>query len=224
MEPKFNPYTGRFPDFIAGLLTAIGCHNRVVAGWLCLYMHSRIRRIEARITKLLEKLRAGTYRAPNPRAPNPDAGAKPEPAKRDPRAWVPANIASVVPADARKPRGFAWMLRLLQDPAHPGAHRYTGPMSAGFLIDILHGDPEIQHFAKTCPALARALRPLCHMLGIMPKYVPNYLKLPPRVRKPRPPKPPRQKREKIVLRPYAMRPGPMFGERLRRFGKKTSRW
>ena len=34
----------------------------------------------------------------------------------------------MVPADARRPTGFAWMNRLLQDPARPGAHLYTGPM------------------------------------------------------------------------------------------------
>ena len=216
MEPKFNPYTGRFPDLIAGLLSAIGCHNKVVAGWLGAYMHTRLRRIEARIVKLLEKLRAGTYRAPKPRAPRPDATPKPEIPKRDPRAWVPGNVASIVPADARKPGGFAWMSRLLP---YNGQRHWAAPYGS-LLSAILLQDPEIQQFAKTCPALARALRPLCHMLGVKP---PDYLKLPPRPRKPRPPKPPRPKREKIILRPYAMRPGPMFGERLRRFGKKTSR-
>ena len=63
--------SGRFSDFIASLLSAIGFHNKVVPGWLCLYMHTRIRRIEARVGKLLEKLRAGTYRAPKPRPPGP---------------------------------------------------------------------------------------------------------------------------------------------------------
>jgi hypothetical protein len=69
--------------------------------------------------------------------------------------------------------------RLLQDHARPGADMYTGPMSVGFLIDILHHDQEIQEFAKSCPALARALRSLCHMLGIRQGLVPDYLKLPP---------------------------------------------
>src|SRR5271168_4932757 len=130
--------SGCFPDFIKGLLSAIGCHAKVVPGWLCLYMHTRVRRIEARVTKLLEKLRAGTYRAPKPRAPrSPDAPRpnvvdKPTP-KRDPRAWVPYNIASVIPADARMPAGFAWMLRLLRDPAHPYDHIYTGGRSADYL-------------------------------------------------------------------------------------------
>jgi len=207
--------SGRFSDFIVSLLSAIGFHNKVVPGWLCLYMHIRVRRIEARVGKLLEKLRAGTYRAPKPRPPKPDAASegqsdapRKEPAKRDPRAWVPVNIATIVPADARMPRRFGWMASL----------------GAGQLTDILHNDREIQDYAKSCPALARALRPLCHMLGIKSDQVPDYLKLPPCPRKPRPPKPKREKAKKFVIYKYWMRTGPVFGERLKRFNKKTSKW
>jgi hypothetical protein len=57
------------------------------------------------------------------------------------------------------------------------------------------------------------------MLGVT---LPVYLKLPPRPRKPRPPKP--EKREKFAPYTYAMRTGPTFGERLRRFAKKASKW
>ena len=178
-------------------------------------MHIRVRRIEARVGKLLEKLRAGTYRAPKPRPPKPDAASegqsdapRKEPAKRDPRAWVPVNIATIVPADARMPRRFGWMASL----------------GAGQLTDILHNDREIQDYAKSCPALARALRPLCHMLGIKSDQVPDYLKLPPCPRKPRPPKPKREKAKKFVIYKYWMRTGPVFGERLKRFNKKTSKW
>ena len=214
---------GRFPGFIDGLLKAIGCHNKVVAGWLCLYIFTRVRRIEARVNKLLEKLRAGTYRAPKPRAPrSPDAPRKERP-KPDPRAWVFPNIASVVPADARKPGGgFGWVNRLLQDPARPYTHIYTGPASAGFLHIILQQDAEIREFARTCPALARQLRPLCHMLGLTP---PDYLKLPPRPRKPRPPKPPRVKRAKqakFAPSPSAKRTVPLFSARRLRFAKKRA--
>ena len=221
MVTKLTFPSGRFPDFIAGLLKAIGCHHNVVAGWLCLYIYARVRRIEARVNNLLEQLRAGTYRAPRQRTRNPDAPRNERP-KPDRRAWVFKNIASMVPADARKPGGrFGWVNRLLHDPTRPGAHIYTGPASAGFLQMILQQDAEIQEFAKTCPALARQLRPLYHMLGLKP---PEYLKLPPRPRKPRPKKEPRPKRETFVPYKYAMRTGPIFGERLRRFGKKTSKW
>jgi len=105
MLNKVDFPSGSFPDFIAGLLKAIGCHNNVVTEWLRLYMHTRVRRIEARINKLLEKLRAGTYRAPTPRTRNPDAPRKECP-KPDPRAWVPKNIATIIPADARMPRAL----------------------------------------------------------------------------------------------------------------------
>jgi hypothetical protein len=144
-----------------------------------------LRRIETRVKKLLEQLRAGTYRAPRKRA--------------------------------RNPGGFAWMDRLLP---YNGTLHWC-PHSAGFLNMILQQDPEIQEFAKTCPALARQLRPLCHMLGVTQ---PDYLKLPPRARKPRPRKPKREKREKFAPYKYAMRTGTTFGGRLRRFAKKTTHW
>jgi hypothetical protein len=56
------------------------------------------------------------------------------------------------------------------------------------------------------------------MLGLKPPHMPEYIKLPPR-----PPKPQREKPEKPVTYKYWMRPGPIFGERLRRFAKKSSR-
>jgi len=133
-----------------------------------------VRRYRDRVNPLLEKLRAGTYRAPRKRRPG---SRKKETTKRDPGTWVPQAIAHLVPADACRPTGFAWMNRLLQDHARPGAHMYTGPMSAGFLIDILHQDQEIQEFAKTCPESACALCPLCQMLGIRQGLVPDDLKL-----------------------------------------------
>jgi len=217
--------SGCFPDFIAGLLKAIGCHNNVVTEWLRLYMHTRVRRIEARINKLLEKLRAGIYRAPTPRTRNPDAPLPDAPRKErpkpDPRAWVPRNIATIIPADARMPRGFAWMNRLLRDPANPTTHIYTGPGAAGHLDTILQQDVEIQEFAKACPALARQLRALGHMLGVK---LPDYLKLPKRPRKPRPPRPKREKPKKFKIYKYWMRSAPLGAARLLRLRKKTSKW
>ena len=61
------------------------------------------------------------------------------------------------------------------------------------------------------------------MLGIP---VPELIRLPERPRKPRPPKapkPPREKPKKFKIHKYWMRTGPTFGERLRRFAKKTSK-
>ena len=109
------------------------------------------------------------------------------------------------------------MNRLLRDPANPYTHIYTGPGAAGHLDTILQQDAEIQEFAKACPALARQLRALGHMLGVKP---PDYLKLPKRPRKPRPPKLKREKPKKFKIYKYWMRPGPLPAERLRRFTKK----
>ena len=88
----------------------------------------------------------------------------------------------------------------------------------------LLNDPELIAAIQAAPALARPLRGLCHMLGIP---VPDLIRLPERPRKPRPPKPPnppREKAKKFAIHKYWMRTGPMFGERQRRFGKKTTRW
>ena len=76
------------------------------------------------------------------------------------------------------------------------------------MLHYLLQDPELAVFCNTCPALARQLRPLCHMLGIQ---LPDYLKLPPR---PRPegaaPRPPRQRtpRARRVVAPIPASPSP----------------
>jgi hypothetical protein len=44
------------------------------------------------------------------------------------------------------------------------------------------------------------------------------------VRKPRPKKHKREKTKKFVIYKYWWRPGPLSGERLIRFAKKTSEW
>ena len=62
------------------------------------------------------------------------------------------------------------------------------------------------------------------MLGIP---VPELIRLPERPRKPRPPKAPKPKREKakkFVLYKYWAPPRLLPAERLRRFGKKSTKW
>jgi hypothetical protein len=125
-----------------------------------------------------------------------------------------------MPADARLPTKFAWLHHLL----HDNARRYTGPAAGGLLRDLLQADPEIAEFAKTCPALARHLHALCHMLGLKPPHMPDYIKLPPRPRKPRSPKPQREKPEKLAIYKYWRRPRLLPADRLRRFAKKSSKW
>jgi hypothetical protein len=203
-------------DFFAFLISAIRTQYQLVPDWLLTLLFLRVERIRNRVLALMEKLRAGTYRAPRPRAPRPETA---EPAPKRVRRHFPAHLAQIMPADARLPTQFAWLHHLL----HDNARRYAGPAAGGLLRDLLQADPEIAEFAKTCPALARQLRALCHMLGLKPPHMPEYIKLPPRPRKPRPPKPQREKPEKFVPYKYWMRTGPIFGERLRRFAKKSSK-
>src|SRR5664280_1073802 len=172
-----NPATspGRFPEFIKGLISAIGYHNDVVPGWLCMIMQVRVHRIGARVAKLFEKLRAGTYRAPPLRTERPRAHV-PGTAPR-PRHDVPPTLVLSVPAGSRLPRRFGWMNYLMRRNDRP----YTVGASTGFLSMLLQ-NTDLQAACSTCPALGRELRPLCHMLGLK---LPDYLKLPPRAHKPR---------------------------------------
>ena len=99
------------------------------------------------------------------------------------------------------------------------AGRYHGGQ-----FEHLLTDPELIAAIQAAPELARPLRGLCHMLGIP---VPDLIRLPERPRAPRPPKPPkppREKPKKFKIYKYWMRTGPIFGDRLRRFSKKTPRW
>ena len=164
----------------------------MVPGWLCFFIQVRVQRLGNRIAALLGKLRAGTYRAPRPRVRAPET--KP----RD-RNLIAPSIASALPAGIRLPTRFAWMRRMLPHRDRP----YTVGGSAVFLEFLLDQDTELQGYARTCPALARQLRPLCHMLGVR---LPDYLKLPPRDRtKPRQPRQPRAPRKP---RPIPAPPAP----------------
>jgi hypothetical protein len=206
----------RYQEFFAFLISAIRTQYQLVPDWLLSLLFLRVERIRNRMLPLLEQLRAGTYRAPKPRAPRPETTA---PAPKRERRHFPAHLAFMMPADARLPTRFAWLHHLL----HDNLHRRSGPAAAGLLHDILQTDPDLEAYARACPALARHLRALCHMLGLK-QHVPAYLKLPPRARKPRPPKPPREKPKKFVIYKYWRRPRHLPAERLKRFAKKSSKW
>ncbi len=76
----------------------------------------------------------------------------------------------------RLPHAFAWAILRIPE---------AGP-AAGFLLDLLHNEPDTRRFVAEVPRAARLLRPLCQALGQRP---PDWLALPPRPRKPRAPKP-----------------------------------
>ena len=78
----------------------------------------------------------------------------------------------------RLPRAFGWANKRLPESAP----------AAGTLEDlIVNRAAELRPFLQAAPQAARLLRPLCTALGVRP---PEYLKLPPRPRKPRAPTPP----------------------------------
>ena len=90
--------------------------------------------------------------------------------QRPARARHPATARQPAPARPRPlPRRLGWLGTLI-----PGA-----AAAAGQLRDLL-ADPEILALAASIPAAGRALRPLCHALGLRP---------PPALRRPKIPDP-----------------------------------
>ena len=135
---------------------------------------NRVRRLGKRFAAIIARLQAGTLRPPGWSAGRTRASA------RD-RAHRPAE----------EPRGFGWMSRLL--PLLGGA--------AGSLCELIYR-PQMAELYAEAPQMGRVLRPLCHMLGVQP--LPEWLKLPRRVRKVRP------TRERAAKPPHPPASGPIF--------------
>jgi hypothetical protein len=207
----------RFAWIMDALFWAMTEKHALVPDRLLHLATRRIRRFVNLVSRVLAALEAGTYRAPRPRAPrNPQAA---QPAAQPATGDAPGDVT--VPAEAppaavppkppqRLPRRRGWL-----------AHALAGTYGGSQFEHLLRG-PEMIAAIQAAPALARPLRGLCHMLGIP---VPELIRLPERPCKPRPPRPPTPKREKpkkFKIYKYWMRTGPIFGERLRRFGPKKS--
>ena len=208
-----NPQT--MPERFAWIMDALSCaifeQYRRIPDWFINQATRRVRRFGNQVNRILAALQAGTYRAPKPRAPRktPDASAAPP---AEPPAEAPPAAPTPAPPPERLPRRRGWLLQAI-------ARSYGGQQFQHLLTD-----PELIAAIQAAPELARPLRGLCHMLGIP---VPDLIRLPERPRPPRPPNPPKPKREKakkFVIYKYWTRTGPMFGERLRRFAKKTGKW
>ena len=141
----------RFRAILAALCdrAAAEGHRRGVAGPLLILIWTRLRRLADRLATALDGPRHP------PRARHPATASRPAPLR---------------PAPARPhplPRRFGWL-----GPLIPGA---AG--AAGQLRHLLN-DPEIAALAAASPAAGRALRPLCHALGLRP---------PPALRRPKRP-------------------------------------
>ena len=194
------------PERFAWIMDALFCamweQYMRLPEWFIQKAQRRIRRFGNHVNRVLAALQAGTYRAPKPRSrtksPRPPTEAQAEAAPTTP-ATPPERL----------PPHRSWLIQAMAGKYHGGQFEH------------LLTDPELIAAIQAAPALARPLRGLCHMLGIP---VPELIRLPERPRQPRPPKPPREKPKKFKIYKYWMRTGPIFGERLRRFGKKTTRW
>ncbi|MHB1302214.1 MAG: hypothetical protein ACYCZB_01890 [Acidiphilium sp.] len=114
----------------------------------------------ARIRRLAFRFAQSVANSPRPRKPRP-ADARPRPAK-------PRERAAGEPC---LPTGYAWLRRLIPD--------YRINFCVGAIRDILE-NPEMAALIAATPTAGRALRPLCHILGIP---------LPPNLRLPSRPKP-----------------------------------
>ena len=206
-----NPQT--MPERFAWIMDALFCaifeQATRIPDWFLHKATRRIRRFGNQVNRILAALQAGTYRAPKPRDPR----KSPDPSASTP-SETPAEIPppAAVPPPERLPHRRGWLTEAM-------AGRYGGSQ-----FEHLLKDPELIAAIQAAPELARPLRGLCHMLGIP---MPELIRLPERPRQPRPPKapkPPREKPKKFKIYKYWMRTGPIFGERLRRFGKKSGKW
>ena len=130
----------------------------------------------ARIRRLAFRFAQSVANPPRPRKPRP-ANAKP----RSPSE-------PIAPGEPHLPTGYAWLRRLIPD------HRIN--FCVGAIRDILE-NPEMAALIVATPTAGRALRPLCHILGIP---LPPNLRLPPR---PKPEKPAREPRSAPGPRPPA---------------------
>jgi hypothetical protein len=134
----------RLTWFIDGLCRTIGAeaHARGMDPALAWAIWNRVRLLGARLIALAERRRGGRVRVV--RAARAAAG---------PRA--PRSRQAQCKAAGRLPGDFGWLPRLLPKTAQ----------SAGVLMYLI-GDEELRALLAQVPQSARALRPLCNLLGV----------------------------------------------------------
>ena len=135
---------------------------------------NRIRRLERRFNALVAMWRDGTLPAAKVQkedTPHPAFGPLHGP---NPQGERETNGGSGVATRAAWPfpRGWGWVVRQLVP--------VTGPQCVGTLC-LVWEEPEMAQFFAAAPQVGRILRPLAHMIGAP---LPEFLKLPKRVRRP----------------------------------------
>ena len=179
------PITERFAYLIDGLLAFVwGRLHNPLGGLLLVAVHQRIRRIANRFARLAALIQAG--KTPKIRIRAPSA----------------ASIATAPRAPSTQPkfpRARGWMLRM-------GKHEaamFTNTLQELFI------EPEMRALIAAHPAMARMLRPLCHMLGMDV--------LPPELIRPRPRRPAK------AIRPPTPRAKPLPSPGRAAFVSKTKK-
>jgi len=136
----------------------------------CRRLHWRLRRLGNRFASLVARVQAGTLGPPRVRVRPASAGA--EAAEGTPHPGpLPQGEREKARAADPFPRTFAWLYRLLL------AH---SPPFTGRLEHLVWNEPAMAELYRAAPQAGRILRPFCHMLGVK---LPDYLKLPQRVRR-----------------------------------------
>ena len=161
-NPDAAALAARLDAIVAGLCDVLAAKglSRGLTGAMILLVWTRLRRLAARFAILLHRPSA----PPRCRASSVTrAPRRPAPDTRRPAAPRPL------------PRGRFWLRRAL-------------PELAGVTAQLAHllAEPEMAALLEARPATGRALRPLCHLLGLRP---PPSLRLPrpaPLLRPPRP--------------------------------------
>ncbi len=147
---------------------------------------NRLQRLSRRFTLLYQRWQSGTLPKPHPHR-----------TRARPAAPQDANTAPPPTLPLRLPRSFGWVNHRIPESAPP----------AGMLDAMLHQrEGEVRAFLAAAPQAGRLLRPLCQALGVVQ---PDWLRLPPRPRRPRPPRPRRERPwrlddPRLGLQPYVI--------------------
>jgi len=198
-HPRAYPEASAFADACAQVVTTIIDYLfRRIHGLgpqpLAILILNRISRANQRVQRLMQRLAAGTWRAPKPRQPRPQRDPAParEPRPKTPyisqsKGWIGQRYGYFI-------RGYFAQFE----------HALTKPETQALLADL---PPE------AIKSLGRTLRPVCHIFGITPpaclqRDTPKRVR-PPRPRKERMPRPPRSRRAllralKSCLKPKGM--------------------
>jgi hypothetical protein len=156
----------RFALIVEGLCRVVAArHARGLAGPMIILIWTRLRRAGTRFASLLARFEAGTLPAfarPRRRAACRASACSADPGEDGRGAEMergsPPQGGSATRsrgAGPRLPRGVAWLLRL-------------APETAGYASQLQYflADPEVAALLAAAPRMARALRPLCRMLGV----------------------------------------------------------